>query len=326
MTVLWIESFDQFGTNKDNLLDVTEYSGFAFSVVSSPFGGYHVKLAFNADFIVSLSSTYSTLVMGARMENYRSAEIYFLGESVNYHGKIVHSTVGEVMLYDSTGALKATSDVNAWPVFGYFYVECKLVLNTLFEVRVNGKVVVSDNTGDYQYGSEELVGIKWERATADLYVDNLYITDGEYLGEVEVKVYVPEVDGTHGDFVPSTGSDHFAVVDEIPANETDYLIGSADGDKESFITTPSIVGPIKAVMVQNRMKKDGGLGLKVKNLVRVGGGDYLGSSELYLGSDYQTLVSVWPNNPNTSNPWSKAEAEGVEFGLQITGLSTTTTT
>lgn len=326
MSVIWIDGFNQYGGSTSALRDIPEYTGSVINLSTGDYG-YEVRLAFNNGFMYTLDVTQTTLVMGCRFLITGSNQdfLFFKNSSNNNHCSVVLGTSSELSIYDSTGTLKASSASLALPSSTYVYLEVKLILNTSVEVRVNGKTVVSDATGDYQHSSE-IAKVYFDRGTADQRIDNFYVTDSEFLGEIIVKTYYPDADGTHGDFEPSTGVDHYAVVDEVPPSDSDYLLGIAADEKESFTTTPTLEGPIKAVMVMNRVAKDGGLGAKVKNLVRVGGVDYLGSNEKYLGSDPQYLTELLENNPNTSNPWSIAEAEAIEFGLQITGLSTTTTT
>lgn len=327
MSVIWIDGFNQYGTDENALVDVDEYLRYSFSLIAGDYG-YELQFGFGSALYFTPPTTQTTMVVGCRIRltGGDSDFLRLLAHSYNIHARIGVSSTNEIIIYDSTGAVKATGNINDLPTWEYVYLEVKLILGTSVEVRINGKVVASDATGDYQYSSEEIGRFHFTRTGPDIRLDNIYVTDSEFLGEIIVKTHYPEVDGTHGDFEPSTGVDHYAVVDEAPPSATDYLLGTAPDDKESFTTAPTLEGPVKAVMVMNRVAKDGGLGAKAKNLVRVGGVDYLGSKEKYLGSDQRYLTELWENNPNTSSPWSIAEAEAMEFGLQITGLSTTTTT
>lgn len=66
-----------------------------------------------------------------------------------------------------------------------------------------------------------------------------YLDVDDWLMSTDFDTWIPErkctrrtvtSDGGHLDLVPSTGTDHFAVVDETPVNSSDYLQGSAAGE------------------------------------------------------------------------------------------------
>jgi hypothetical protein len=72
-------------------------------------------------------------------------------------------------------------------------------------------------------------------------LDDIYVINDqgseftERLGE-ETRVYIvyPTADASPNEWTPSTGVDNYAVVDENPQNETDYLDGTTTGDEELF--------------------------------------------------------------------------------------------
>jgi hypothetical protein len=79
------------------------------------------------------------------------------------------------------------------------------------------------------------------------------------------------------------------------------------------------------VQLSNYAKKTGTKPTGIKNLARVGGSDYLGDEE-FLATDYNYKTKLWELNPDTSNPWTKEAIDNAEFGVEVTTLSTTTTT
>lgn len=73
-------------------------------------------------------------------------------------------------------------------------------------------------------------------------LDDLYIINdqgsefNERLGK-DTRVYIsyPTADASPNEWTPSTGSDHYALVDENPQSESDYLDGDTTGEEELFI-------------------------------------------------------------------------------------------
>ena len=50
------------------------------------------------------------------------------------------------------------------------------------------------------------------------------------------------------------------------------------------------------------------------------------NNEHFLSEDYTFNSDIFEDNPDTSNPWKSSEIGSAEFGVEITSLSTTTTT
>jgi len=338
MTIYLLEGFDSYGADETKMDVHTKYPNSSGSFQNATpdtlsGSGYYLELGYRQPLEIGITPPSSgTVVVGYHVympSTVNSSDLIQMhGASGfgNYHVKINPNAGGYLEIRDATGTLKATAS-NPLNTDTWFFIEVKLVLNTSVSVRVNGEEVVSDATGDYQRDSEVIEVVRLYNASTNTYmIDNLYVADS-FLGEMVIHTVVPDTDGTHTDFDPSTGSDHYALVDEIPPVDTDYNEGSALNDKESYTGTPSpsLVGAIKGVQVNNRVVKTGQLATKIKGLVRTGGSDYT-TDEEYLSAGATLVPAIWENNPNTGSPWTPAEAEAVEFGLQITGLSTTTTT
>jgi len=67
--------------------------------------------------------------------------------------------------------------------------------------------------------------------------DDILVTDDkdDFLGDVRVQLFPVANDGSHLDFTPSAGSDHYAVVDGLVADSTDYLSGTTVGHYDEFL-------------------------------------------------------------------------------------------
>jgi len=211
-----------------------------------------------------------------------------------------------------------------WEVKFYSHASagyCEIRINGVEAINVTGKNFM--NAVDIAISFR--IGLCYDLSPT--YIDDVYVTDGEFLGPVKVKTFKPDSDGTYTDFAPSAGS-NYENVDEIPYDgDTSYNQGNAIGDKDTVqYTVGALGGPVKAVQLASVRKKSSIATARVKNLIRSNSTDYLSSSEVNMQTDYVEDVEVYEDDPDDSNPWTQTKIEAAEFGLQITSLSTTTTT
>jgi hypothetical protein len=78
-----------------------------------------------------------------------------------------------------------------------------------------------------------------------------------YIGELQV-LYLPiNGDTAEEDWVPSTGSDGYAMVDEVDPNDDDYVYSTAAGDLSEFDITdlPEEITYVRGVQLLGRMSK-----------------------------------------------------------------------
>ena len=97
------------------------------------------------------------------------------------------------------------------------------------EVKVNGTTVLNLTGIDTCYSANayaNAVRIGGVYSGMRGYWDDLWIDDSDFLGELRVKTYWPDSDETHTDFTPNTGTDHYAVVDNLEI--TDEVVRDYD--------------------------------------------------------------------------------------------------
>ena len=197
------------------------------------------------------------------------------------------------------------------------------------DILADEQSVLSLSSQDTRYGNAYIskVSIYGLHAFQSMYYDDYWITNGEFLGDCRVKTYFPDSDETHTDFTRSGGSNNYEMVDESdPDDDSTYNEANFLNAKDSYGVTPSTPGPIKAVQIGNMVRKTGSEGVIVKNLIRSGGSDYNSTEDKALTTDYGYLLSIHETDPDDSNPWTQSKITSAEFGLQITSITTTTTT
>ena len=236
-----------------------------------------------------------------------------------------------INLYDNGNSLLSSTSAGVFPDLQWFYFEMKLVVHaTAGEVvmKINEEVVMNETGIDTQYTAGDytrllyFTSINYER---NIYYDDMYVDDSQFHGDCRVRTFMPTSNG-YTNFTPSTGSNYENVDETTPDEDTTYNEASDDGDKDSYGITSSINGPIIGVQLNNYARKTGDLIVKTKDLVKSGGTDYLSTEEKNQSTSYDYTVSMWENDPDTSSPWTQAGLDAAEFGIEITAMSTTTTT
>lgn len=154
-----------------------------------------------------------------------------------------------------------------------------------------------------------------------LYVDDVMVTDNTTgkLKEQHVLPLTPNADTAQADFTPSTGTSHFALVDEIPPSDVDYnsTVVSGAEDRYAFTDLPSITS-VTAVQVTGRATRDGALtqgqvSLKSGGTVVYSTAVTLPASPTYVETPYVTLL-----DPNTGVAWTAGAVNALEAGFKFT--------
>jgi hypothetical protein len=197
------------------------------------------------------------------------------------------------------------------------------------EIAVNGNVELSEvGTVDTLPTGRiyDAIGFGLATSSGSVDFDDFYIADdqgadvNDFVGDSRIEAIYPESDGTHLDWTPSTGSPHWSLVDETtPNGDTDYVSTTAPGNQDSYnYQTVSGAGDIIAVQVNIVARKEASGTKKVKALARVSAADFLSTEEHALAMDYKDYRAIYTNNPDTAAPWSAAEVNASEFGVEVT--------
>jgi hypothetical protein len=158
-------------------------------------------------------------------------------------------------------------------------------------------------------------------------IDDVYLLDGvdgtatqkaaynASLGDCKVVTIQPTSDGTYSQFLRSTGSTSFALLDESPpTDDTDYVESSTIGDRVSCGYVVPAGGAIRSLWLAQYAKKSDAGTRAVRDFVRISGTDYDGSTDLTLATSYQWLQNLRTFNPASSAAWTSGS---VEFGVKV---------
>lgn len=130
---------------------------------------------------------------------------------------------------------------------------------------------------------------------------------------------IPTSDGNYAQLTPSTGSSHFALVDEIPPNTTDFNSHATNGNKDSYgmsnlTNAAGVDGVVARAVVQ---KSDAGA-KSGRIILRSSGSDQNGA-DVALSSGATWTRARWflAKSPFTSSAWTVSEINAIEEGWEV---------
>jgi hypothetical protein len=190
-------------------------------------------------------------------------------------------------------------------------------------IRVNGLVVL--DLTDIDTVSVDGVAtvtnvVLGRRGAGASYFDDYYAAS-DYLGtDVRVDSHYPVADGANTDFTPSTGSDHFALVDEaVPDDDTTKVTATAPDSRDTYkveaYKNPG--GTIYATKTVLTGKKVEANSAQLATCIRSGGANYDGTPA-GLSVDWMNIGQVDEVDPDTEAAWAESAfgaAGSAEFGV-----------
>lgn len=239
---------------------------------------------------------------------------------------------------DQTNELMAVSNVPCIYPLSYQHIEAAYDKDAGMEVRVNG-VTVCNHSGPFAGATGEIsqmvVGggrtVGWGGLGVIMDVDDLVVWSGEgvnnndFVGDVRVYTRMPTSDGSDQDWEPASGSDGFAMIDNIPpVDGSQYLQADelADGAPPTRSTFgvgdfPEEIVATRGVYIATRaFKTDSGTAL-----VRTG---VLASGDETLNPVHSVSTApVWYGdvfevNPATGIVWAPGELNDFQTILERT--------
>ena len=152
-----------------------------------------------------------------------------------------------------------------------------------------------------------------------MYADDIVIDDSDWPGSPFIYGLTPTGDGATTEWDPSTGTDHYPLVDEIPASSTDYVSSTTSGEVElyTFSNLPDTdVWSVNSVQVSAYAKTPGPPEDEYLQLgVRHAGANYFGAP-VQLSTDFTQHATIFENNPLTGSAWTQDDVHSGEFGFK----------
>lgn len=268
--------------------------------------GFAVKITGNQDYLVMTMGEGDNIQIQVKMNNNLGLEVY-------RYTTLLGSTPNNTFTYNE-----------------YFYFELKVkVSDTVGTVtlRVNGVTALALTGIDTKYSANAYVNyIQLNSPVNSTYYDDLYICDGlgstnnDFLGDCRVDTLFPNADGTYSDFTCSTGTTHYALVDETTPNTTDYVDGGTVGNRDSFGLTDLATlasQTIYGVQVNVAANKDDAGVKSLAPMVRSSTTNADGTSAA-LGLTQRFISQIFEQDPSASAAWTEATVNAMQAGAVVT--------
>lgn len=235
---------------------------------------------------------------------------------------------GHIYLKDSNGTvIDRTSDPHIrWCRWNYIEIKATFHNTTgSVELRHNGKTVVTAQNQDLAgFSGNYINNLKFDYRDGML-VDDIYILDpttpglNDFLGPVVIRRLAPTADTAIADFTPSTGTSHYACVDDDRADETDYVESATvnDDDLWDYEDVPSEIAAIKAVNIVTDAAVTGSQAKKVVSLCKSGVAAVQEVGEgVTIATPWQEFNHPIESDPNTGSPWTLSGLNAAQFGVR----------
>lgn len=278
-----------------------------------------------------LPSTLSTIAAGLSMKIDNLSSSTSNGPGVSFVD--VTGTVRFSVQINSLGQIIATNNNFGSGVVGtsasvvstgaWFHLGIEIVRHDStgsVNVYFNGARVISVtnvNTGGADFAAVRILTAPGGGVYT--YVDDLYVNNvASWSGECRVSPLVPTADTAQKDFVPSTGSDNYACVDDQPASTDDWVSSSTVGAKDLYelgdlpFTPLAIIG-VRVLVVA---KKDDITTRTFRPILRSGGTSANGATKS-ASSDYAIAYDIFEKDPNTSAAWTKSGVDALQVGVEV---------
>lgn len=156
-------------------------------------------------------------------------------------------------------------------------------------------------------------------------IDDLIINDtagsrnNGRVGDSRVTIQVPNSDASPNNGTPTSGSSHFAMVDEAQWSSDDTLtLANTTGQEENFGVTPLTILPLTVFGVQVIAiceKTDGGVA-NAKLGVTSGGDDALSASQ-GLPISWGYLSGIFEADPNGNIDWNQTSLNAADINFTV---------
>lgn len=331
MALLFMESFDGYGGTASHATKWTQLQGLSTSAPTPRTGAYRIGGNNECRRVILPGS--STVILGMALYWVNSLGYFILWEDAAFTNKqqvsVTCDADGRVRVRtgSETGIAIGTTTGPVLLASTWNFIEAKLLVGNsgTYDIKVNGTSVLS-GAGDTQNAATAAIGGLSMIPGASNGIDDLYLLDttgtalNDFIGDCKVECLTAQTgNGSNVGLTCSTGTDHGALVDELPANDdTDYNSGTTIGVKDTYnFTNVATTGVIKAVQVSARAKKTDSATKELALVTRIGSTDYDGTTQAVASTLYSQYQQIWTKRPSDSADWTISDVNAAEFGLKV---------
>jgi hypothetical protein len=333
MALLWIDGFEGYGTSSvagttyryesastaNDYINAGELTGYCLSQVGDSFVLLTPPLTQDPTLIAGCAflATDST---AARWIRFYDNDVRGIGVKFN---AAVPSTVtiqlGNNIINETI--LDTVLLANTW-----YYFEVKVFCHATsgsVEVRIDGETVVLLTGINTKAGTDSFYN-KVQLSLQYCKVDNYYICDSvggslnDFLGPCRVIGIFANEDSTPLDWTPSSGTSHYALIDENPFSATDYLSVAVQGATDYF-KYPKLVGnsTVLGIQISTTCTRSAGSSVIFQQPIEYNGQTALGPNTQVMGTDYTDVRHVSVVDPDTGEQWTIDKLADAKFGIRI---------
>lgn len=333
MALVWMDGFDQYGTDKTLMLDNIYHTvGPNLASTRPRTGARHMESTSNAILRKDVVVSGTTIgVGGAWFSGSGSTSeidiIYIYTDSGAYCSLTLQSDWG--LKFERNGTqVGSSSAANAITQGIYNHIEFKVVLATdatgSFEVKVNGVTVLSETNVQTALSGTVWNSVSWvtmNPSVDDGAIDDIFVWDGsgtvnnDFLGQKHVITLIPDADTATADW---TGS--YTDIDEIPPDDDTTYITAPDTSLPrtsdfGFSDVPSDFTNVSGIMTQARIRKDSVGSAEARVSVVSSGSEGAGALNA-LGDDYVYFTDMHEVDPNTSLAWTVSGVNAAQLRIK----------
>jgi hypothetical protein len=283
-------------------------------------------------FIIGLAFRLNTSLNGQKLIDVRNVSAI--------HCTVLLKTDGSFDILGSGGTVHASSAAGIVSLNTWHHICLALDIGNTGNARVfiDGTARATATSQDFQDGADQFAAsvLLAVAGTENPLGDDYYIMGGNSTANLYAEVpgpggggdlwgssYMPLADEGSNDWTPSAGTDHYALVDEIPADDnTTYLIGTTAEDTELY-TFPPLEPEVGEIMFVQRsfmgQQDDGSAGPQtISNVVKRSGTVYEDTVEHTLASfgTIREFTDPTATDPSTGLPWTSAGFAAMASGFR----------
>lgn len=335
MAVIFRDGFDGYNTSTAGLNLGAKYSTAQGTSVAGRFGGSAIFFNGGATTFASMDSAVSSLTihMGLNVQRYATTTtrpMIWLLNGVTHSFGLAIGTSGEIIAYRMTALTTGTelgrSAINTLALSTWYSIAAEIVISDAsgrVTVYVDGVQVLNLTSVDTNNGVGTVDTFMFGQSNStspEVYIDDLVITDSatRLTNHPRIQTLVPTSDGGTLNLVPSTGTDHFAVVDELPASNTDYLSGSTVGDLDILGLGDLTASPnsIEEVNVVGFLQKTDATAREME-LGVISGPTTSAGTGFVLNSTGKRHERPLATDPNTSAAWTASGVNALQLRPRV---------
>lgn len=328
-SVVLIEGWDHF---QASLATTKGWSSNPTSVQTGRLAGQCARLG-STTTSKNFPGTYTTAICGFAFRintiGVTTTAIFTLRATTTNTCQIVITTLGKLEVRNSSNTTIATSTVTL-AANNWYFIEAKFVINGAsgsVRLDINGGADIGTTTGNFGSTGVDNVLLTSSGGGVNYDFDDIRVGNGttgslaDFLGDTRVEAIVPTADGASEAWTPSTGSDSYALVDEMsgtfPNGDTDYLSSSTANQRSTFdMGTLSVsAGSVYALQTNMYARKDDAGTREIASVIRHGGTDYDGTTKS-LSTTYAYYSQVYEAMPN-ADALSISNVNAAEFGIKL---------